>query len=296
MRRIFTTTEAIADGLTVDALRWGLRAGKWVRGGRGVFLDGPEEPTALELAAASAYVSGGMVSETAAGALLGFDGIAEIEPTFVVATRTNNRRDGVHRSYAQPEDGLIVDGVRVTGGLRTLLDLARVLSDLRWEQALESALRKRVVTESEILAALPEMSRARAHGVRRIRRVMELRPPGAPPTESLLETLFVQLVRAEGLPDPTRQFEVLGPRGRFIARVDLAWPALGVFIELDGQQHLGQPVYDASRQTAVAAATGWLCGRFTWHQVVKTPRASARQVRALLEQGGLDTFAASFAV
>jgi very-short-patch-repair endonuclease len=65
---------------------------------------------------------------------------------------------------------------------------------------------------------------------------------------------------------------------------DLAWPDLGFFVELDGQQHGGQPVYDARRETAVVAATGWLPGRFTWHEVVELPITTARRLAAVADQ------------
>src|SRR5437773_6942231 len=95
---------------------------------------------------------------------------------------------------------------------------------------------------------------------------------------------MVQLARE--IPDlapPTRQF-VVEAHTRLIARVDLAWPELGLFIELDGQQHLGQPVYDARRETATVAATGWLCGRFTWTEVVTLPKSTARRLAALVDR------------
>lgn len=77
---------------------------------------------------------------------------------------------------------------------------------------------------------------------------------------------------------------VVTQHGDFVAYVDLAWPDLGVFIELDGQQHRGQPVYDASRETSVVAARGWLCGRFTWDEFVRLPATSARKLAAVAEQ------------
>jgi len=110
-----------------------------------------------------------------------------------------------------------------------------------------------------------------------------MRPVGEPPTESLLETLMVQLIRRNGaIPTPTRQFEVRGPNGVFIARVDLAWPERGVVLELDGEQHKDQPRYDAARQTAVIAATGWLVGRYTWTDVVHHPNSTLRSLTNLL--------------
>jgi hypothetical protein len=124
----------------------------------------------------------------------------------------------------------------------------------------------------------------RSPGVRRVRRVLARRGD-VPPTESLLETLMVQLIRTvPDVPDPVRQHRVVTRDGTFVARVDLCWPDLGVFIELDGQHHKDQPVYDAHRQTAVVIATGWHVARFTWAEVVHTPRTCARRLVALFER------------
>jgi very-short-patch-repair endonuclease len=95
----------------------------------------------------------------------------------------------------------------------------------------------------------------------------------------------VQLARTiEELGDPTRQLLVENTYGNFVAYVDLGWPELGLFIELDGQKHKDQPVYDSMRETAVVAATGWLCGRFTWHEVRHLPNVTTRRLAALADQ------------
>jgi hypothetical protein len=167
---------------------------------------------------------------------------------------------------------VVLGGVRCADGLTTMADLAATLDDLTWEQALESALRKTLTT----VAAL--------EGVRstRVRRVLALRPPGAPPTESLLETLMVQLARdVPEVGELVRQHEVRDEYDQLIARLDLSRPDLGFFFELDGEQHKGQPVYDAMRQTAVVAATGWLPGRFTWTDVTRFPESTKRSLAAL---------------
>jgi very-short-patch-repair endonuclease len=69
-----------------------------------------------------------------------------------------------------------------------------------------------------------------------------------------------------------------------IARLDLSRPEHGYFLELDGQQHQGQPVYDAIRQTKVVAATGMLPGRFTWTEVTRLPNSTRRSLAALAAQ------------
>jgi hypothetical protein len=251
LRRMFTSEQS---GLSPAALRWG-EGRQWRRVDRGVYAEGRAEPTPLERALAP-VVRGATARGTVAGVLHGLDGV-ELRP--------EPRR--------RPTDRIvIIDGLACADGVQTLVDLAGVLDDERWEQALESALRKGLVTVDQL-----EDCRSK-----RIRRVLGLRPPDAPPTGSLLETLLVQLARRAGLPDPIRQLEVYDRHGRLVGRVDLAWPALGVFVELDGQQHKDQPVYDARRQTAVTAATRWRCGRFTWHEVVYLPTTTARRLAELL--------------
>jgi hypothetical protein len=105
-------------------------------------------------------------------------------------------------------------------GLGTLVDLAGVLDDATWEQALESALRRRLVTVEALDDVLPVLGASRTNGTALIRRVLARRGRGARPTASLLETLMVQLARdVEGLPDPVRQHEVVDAGGSFVARL-----------------------------------------------------------------------------
>jgi len=216
-----------------------------------------------------------------AGVLLGLDAVEFRGADFTVEPSRSGHRPGARRRHLPAERVIEVGGVRCTDGLQTLVDLAAELDDLRWEAALESALRRRLVTISDIAAA----ARGSQHGVARMRRVLALRPADAPPTESLLETRMVQLARTvPDLPPPLRQPRVFDDDGICVARVDLAWPSLGLFIELDGQHHQDQPVYDARRETAIVAATGWLCGRFTWREVVHIPATTARRLEALAMQ------------
>ena len=269
VRRVFT---AEASGLTRATLRWGVRTGKWLRLEREVYLDGDEPPSEVDLARARVLAAKTVARGTLAGVLHGLDSVTlDAWPT--------------RRSSPPYMRGFDVGGVPCADGFTTVIDLAAVLDDRTCEHALELALRKRLLTVRELEQALPELSRARTPGTTRIRRVLALRQAGAAPTESLLETLMVQLARdIPGLPPPVRQYTVYDEHGELIARVDLCWPQLGLFIELDGQQHKGQPVYDSRRETAIVAATGWLVGRFTWHEVVRIPGSTARRLACLVGQ------------
>ena len=282
MRSLYFT--AAESGRTRAQLRHGEAIGRWVRLGRGVYRWGPEQATALDRALGAAVAVDGDLCGRVAGVLLGYDGVHLAGPEVTVPPGSSNARPGVRRR-SLVAGTIDIAGFRCTSPLQTLIDLASSLSDDEWEQALESALRSGIVCLSELEVLVPELGRRRTKGTTRIRRVLAQRPPGAPPTGSLLETLFVQLRRL--VPDstePLRQYEVRDDRGEFVAFVDFAWPELGIFIELDGQHHAGQPVHDARRETAVVAATGWLCGRFTWDELVRYPRATARRLEALLRQ------------
>ena len=275
MRRYFTTRAALARGVTESALAWGQRTGRWQRIRQGVWREGADPPDAFDYAIATVLRSNRIARGHLAGLLHRLDALDEIEL----------RGRPLRRRALPPERVALVGGVRCADGLQTLVDLAPTLTDIVWEQALESALRKKLTTIPDLEAALPELSRQRTPGIGRMRRVLALRPPGAAPTESLLETLMVQLARrVPGLPPPTRQVHVIDKHDRFVARVDLAWPEYGLFLELDGEHHEHQPVYDANRETAVVAAKGWLCGRFTWTEVRHHPSSTARRLAAIVDQ------------
>ena len=259
MRRLFRADEVNS---TRNALRWAVEMKRVTSAGRGVYAVGGEPLSALDRERADVLRSGREARGHLAGVLHGLDSVRlDGRPT---------RRDRL------PDEWVVeLGGIRCADGLTTMADLARSLDDLTWEQAMESALRKRLTT----VDALASVRSAR------IRRVLALRPPGAPPTESLLETLTVQLAR--GVPELgelVRQHEVRDEHGNFIARLDLSRPDIGFFFELDGEHHKGQPVYDAMRETAVVAAMGWLPGRFTWTEVTRFPRSTARRLAGIVAQ------------
>ena len=269
MRLLITTDEVRA---TRHALAWAVQKKRITTIGRGVYAVGSAEPTPLDRARAAVLRCGGEARGALAGVLHGLDSVVlDDRPT---------RRDRL-----PPARVVCVGGVRCADGLATLVDLAAVLDDLTWEQALESALRKRITTVAAIEAELPTLGASRVPGTKRIRRVLALRPPGVPPTESLLETLMVQLARdVPEVGELVRQHEVRDDDGTFVARLDLSRPDVGFFIELDGEHHKDQPVYDAVRQTAVVAATGMLPGRFTWTELTRFPNTTKRRLAALARQ------------
>jgi hypothetical protein len=74
-----------------------------------------------------------------------------------------------------------------------------------------------------------------------------------------METLMLQVIRRNGLPEPVTQFEIRRA-GRFVARVDAAYPQWHIAIEYDSyRHHTGRKAIDRDidRRNRIAAA-GWL--------------------------------------
>jgi hypothetical protein len=278
-RKMCTTRDLRAERQSIATAYRKVQRGEWQRVAQGVFLPCTEPATFIERAIAMALSSGGVISHSLAARLHDFDSAWLSEPFITIAPDLRRRNIRARYRALTDDEVTTIRGLRCTSGLRTLTDLAAEVDDIRWEHALEFALRKEFTTVAELDHLCDELGKGRTKGVARMRRVLQLRPSGAPPTESLLETLMVQLIRsAPWLPEPQRQVGVYNRWGDFVARVDLAWPERGVFIELDGQHHRNQPVYDSRRETAVVAATGWLPARFTWDEVTRIPKPTIRRL------------------
>src|SRR5437868_8979706 len=75
MRRLFTTAEASAAGISRSELAWGVRAGRWHRVERGVYADGPAPPDAFDRARARVLASATAARGCLAGALHDLDAV-----------------------------------------------------------------------------------------------------------------------------------------------------------------------------------------------------------------------------
>jgi very-short-patch-repair endonuclease len=162
----------------------------------------------------------------------------------------------------------------VTSVSRTLIDLAGVVDEMTLELAIESARRRRIVSDARLRADFERLaSRGRA-GTGRFARVLRLLD-GTKPAESILEVKVLRVLRSAGIPAPMRQYDVVVNGRRY--RIDIAWPALRVGIECEGFAVHGRRsayVPDRKRLGALKAA-GWRIIPVTWEQTaVPTELAS----------------------
>jgi very-short-patch-repair endonuclease len=234
--------------------------------GRGIYLLAGTScrwPTSLWRGVLSAGPSAVAYRRSAAG-WWGMDGVESGVVEVALPAGHQSRRVDVHRVHSlDAADATVHLNLPVTTVGRTLVDLGDVVSTSVLERSMEWALRHGHVAVND-LERMAE--RCRGLGARRLLEVLVARPDGALATESDAETLFVQLTRQSGLPDPVRQFQ-LRLRGRLV-RLDFAWPAIRLAVEIDGAAVHGPGALpaDLRRQNCVIL-DGWMILRYPWSAV-----------------------------
>lgn len=172
------------------------------------------------------------------------------------------RRPGIvgHRLKAEVVQ---VEGVPVESPLDTIVHLATLLSVSELVIVVDWALQPRnglSVSKASLVERLEHFKGAR--GLGRLRAAIAIARVGA---ESPKETELRMLVSHHGFPAPALNLEVQDASGRFVARVDMAWPDLRIALEYDGEQHRldsSQYARDIERIAALEAE-GWIVVRVT---------------------------------
>ncbi|GAA1941280.1 hypothetical protein [Nocardioides hwasunensis] len=116
--------------------------------------------------------------------------------------------------------------------------------------------------------------------------------------ESVGEDRFSYLAHAQGLVKPEPQVEIFDEGGLMVARVDFAWPDLGVFLEFDGRikyERYRRPgetleeflVREKEREELVCQLTGWTCIRIGWAALARPEQLAARIRRVMASRNKL---------
>lgn len=264
--RLLRRRELLIELGGTRALHAALHEGRWLRLLQGVY--GAEvDPRNLELRARAAQLvlpAHAVVSGHSVLWLCGVDvlpaGATPLEVT-VPREAVVPRRHGVaaRQALLAPRDLGRIRHVRALRPPRATLDLVRQLP-------LPDAVAVADAVQHAGLCSRRELEEELLHhrglrGVRNAGRAIEL---SAPEAESPPESRLRVLLALAGL-QPVPQYEIHDPVGRFVARVDLAFPAQRLALEYDGRDvHQRDDVFthDRRRQNALVAL-GWTVLRFT---------------------------------
>jgi len=125
------------------------------------------------------------------------------------------------------------------------------------ERVLHAARRRSLISYGSMSATFERLARSGVRGVKVLRAVLEQWDPTERPTESEMETMLLQILRAHGLPEPVIQFDVVDDDGHFIARTDAALPQWRITLEYQSKQEHSnelQLLRDDRRRNAIIAA------------------------------------------
>jgi hypothetical protein len=152
----------------------------------------------------------------------------------VPAVHGHRSHEALHERDRQWFAGAVVSRPAVV-----MVELAAVLAIAAVELVLDDALQKRRVTTSSVRAALDRRA-PHGRGVAGLRGLLDDRDHGLGIVRSWLEQQTRSILRFSGLPEPVRNYEVTGLRGRRRI-IDLAWPRLRLGIEADSWEHHSNP-------------------------------------------------------
>ena len=202
----------------------------------------------------------GVASHRSAAALYGLAGGRRTIIEVTCPRWRRARHDGlvVHETKTLAEwDVAIVQGIPATTVERTLLDLGAVCGPGTVRIALDAAEHRGLTSLKRVEAALARLAESGRPGVTSLRQALDaaLARRGIP--ESEMETMLLDAIRRHGLPEPVLQYEIRDARGRFVARVDGAYPWCHVTWEYDSkQEHTGELALarDAERRNRIVLA------------------------------------------
>jgi very-short-patch-repair endonuclease len=206
-------------------------------------------------------------------------------------------RGHIHETFWLPESHIvIIDGLPVTSLARTVFDLAgmprhplafrhegaRAVHVKRTTQLLNTCIRDKGLTMTEVIQVLAALGRRGKPGTSIMREIVADLGKDYEPTDSELEDLFLEVVRAFGVEEPERQVKV-GNAQRFIGRIDFMWRGKRIIVEVDGRQHRAPLDQRSDRERdAALAADGWRVIRVTWWELVHEPEAVIARLRTAL--------------
>ena len=213
------------------------------------------------------------------------DAGAAPSPVHVVVSprRVVPQRSGITVHVRSLADGDVTeaDGLRVTSGAQTFLDMAAVLSPAEL-LALGDALLRGGHLDHEALGR----RLARAGRVRGVVRARQWAPHLSAAAGSHPESTLRYWLLVSDLPAPELQVPILDPSGREVVHADLGYSRWKVALEYEGRQHAECDQFgrDIDRYSLMAA-DGWLTLRFAARHLGR-PHAVVGRTRRALESRG----------
>lgn len=284
---VITRAQALEVGLSDHRIRGLVRRGEWETVGRGLYrtiLFRLDWRASMLIACRR---TGGVASHRAAAHLHGMEGFRQTVRDVTVSHGRHQRIAGVtihQTTQLDRADPTEIDGIPCTGLARTVLDASHLVSFRRIEDAVDGLLRERRIDWEDLYGVLARHARRGRNGSASLRRFLDARGGDERIPLSSWSRMVVELLVANGLPEPRIEYRVTSRDGRLIAQVDLAYPSSRIAIELDSVRfHLNRTSFEEDRRRwNRLVAEGWTVLAFTWADYADRPLELVDRVRAAL--------------
>lgn len=299
---VFLRREAIDAGYDDQQIAGLVRRGTWHRVRHGAYVDGavwvsltPRDRHLTTARAAMRTASVKVVASHTTSVLAHSADIWDVPMDEVHLTRrdqrTGRREAGVvqHRGALTENEIVTTSSIAHTSGTRAAIEVLS-MPDIDVEHGLvmvNSLLHNGATTPEKLVLAADAAARwPHTLAVPRVLALADAR------IETVGESRTFYLCHVQGIPLPVPQVAITDGSGQVFARVDFAWPELGVFLEFDGKIKYqgdllaGQTVTDVvlaekRREERIIEATGWRVIRITWADLAH-PERTAGRIRAVL--------------
>jgi len=300
---VWLRKELLTQGYDDYAIRQLLRLGAIVRLRRGAFA-AKDPHDKLDVVGQHGLLARAVLRQAKTEVVLSHvSGLGEydvpvwgIDLTDVHVTRVDGKvgrhEAGVHQHCGRIQEGDVVtrNGVQVMSATRLALEVTTLVDVERSLCVVNFLLNAGHTTREQLRARYCTMEcwpNTLATDI-----VLRLADPRI---ESVAESRCYHLFWRCGLPAPELQHEVRDVDGELIGRLDFAWPALGVWIEFDGNVKYEKPLKpgqsasdvvlaEKRREDRIRRRTGWRCIRLTWADLEHPERTAAMLRRELLGQ------------
>jgi hypothetical protein len=254
-------SQALKTGLTRRQIERRLASGRWLPVARSVYVTASSSDTLQRrcMVACLAGPPGTVASHLTAAALFGLSAAPPVPHLTVPRGSSGRQREAVvHFGSLVKRDTCKVGPIPTTTPARTLVDCAGILDYEPLCNLVDSALYRKLADPALIEQAVTRACRAPGRkGTRLLGDALSVWVSGVRPG-SPAEARVLRCLARWGLPAPERQFIIRDAMGRFVARVDFAWPWRRGLMEYDGERYHGprgwQP--DAKREARLEAL-GW---------------------------------------
>jgi very-short-patch-repair endonuclease len=288
---VFSLEQALRMGATNRMIRRRVATGRWHAIYRNVFRIAGSPPSWRQslVAECLAWGRGAVASHRAAAAIWELPGFGPgvLEITVPRNRRRSQPRDAiVHwRPPLPPADVTVVNAIPITAPARTLIDIASVAARDVVEEALDDALRRKLVSLPRMRWRLAELGHSGRPGIAAIRSLLAARDSSSLVPESVFETRLLRIFRDTGLPKPVLQHRVID-RGRLVAILDFAFPSARVAIEAEGYRwHSGRArwEHDLARRN-ILTSLGWRVVHVTWSDISSNRRELVQRIEKVLAE------------